>query len=382
VIPAPQSPWLLLSLSCAFGPVIMFGINLLFYRAPAPLGRIEPGAYLPHVSVLIPARNEEASIAAAVQSVLASRAVELDVQVLDDASLDATAAIVASLALQDARLRLHTAPLLPADWNGKQHACHVLSELAQNEWLCFLDADVRIAPDALARLIASAETQRVDLLSGFPFEETGTWLEQLLIPLIHFVLLCYLPLPGLRIFRRTRAFAAGCGQVMLTRRSAYQAVGGHAAIRSTMHDGILLPRLLRQSGFATGLVDLTGLARCRMYGNARQVWAGLGKNATEGMAAPTRIVPFTIMLLFGQVIPAFWFVFALAAHHSPFWPGLALAAGYLVRFVALLRFQQSLVGALLHPVGVTILLALQWWALGRRLLGRQAVWKQRVYDLG
>jgi hypothetical protein len=360
----------------------MFGINLIFYRAPGRARDVKPGAQLPRVSVLIPARNEESSIAAAVQSVLASRSVVLDVLVLDDASLDGTAAIVALLAVEDARLRLHAAPLLPEGWNGKQHACHVLSELAQNEWLCFLDADVRLAPDALARLIASAEAQRVDLLSGFPLEETGTWLERLLIPLIHFVLLCYLPLPGLRIFRRTRAFAAGCGQVMLTRRTAYQAVGGHAAIRMTMHDGILLPRLLRHSGFATGLVDLTALARCHMYGNARQVWAGLGKNATEGMAAPTRIIPFTIMLLFGQVVPALWLVFALAAHRPPFWPAIAVAAAYLIRLVALLRFRQSLMGALLHPVGVTILLVLQWWALGRRLLGRQAVWKERVYDLG
>ncbi len=380
--PLPHSPWLLLSLSCAFGPVLMFFMNLFFYRRPHASKRRPVAKQPPRVSVLIPARNEEASIAAAVESVLACRDVQLELIVLDDASLDRTAAIVEALARSDARLQLHSARVLPPGWNGKQHACHILAGLAQSDWLCFLDADVRLAPDALAQLVASAEAQRVDLLSGFPMEETGTWLERLLIPLIHFVLLCYLPLPGLRIFRRTRAFAAGCGQVMLTRREAYHAVGGHSAIRTTMHDGILLPRLLRQRGFPTGLVDLTGLARCRMYSDARQVWSGLGKNATEGMAAPTRIVPFTVMLLFGQVMPAFW-LFASLLHHAPLlWPLLAVAAGYLVRVVAWLRFRQNLVGALLHPIGVAVLLLLQWWALGRRLMGRPAVWKQRVYDLG
>jgi hypothetical protein len=382
VSPLPHSPWLLLSLSCAFGPVLMFFMNLFFYRRPYAGARPPVTEQPARVSVLIPARNEEASIAAAVESVLASRGVELELIVLDDASLDQTAAIVEAFAQSDSRLQLHGAPTLPSGWNGKQHACHLLAGLAQSDWLCFLDADVRLAPDALAQLVASAEAQRVDLLSGFPREETGTWLESLLIPLIHFVLLCYLPLPGLHIFRRTRAFAAGCGQVMLTRRAAYHAAGGHAAIRTTMHDGILLPRLLRQRGFPTGLVDLTQLARCRMYSDARQVWSGLGKNATEGMAAPARIVPFTVMLLFGQVVPVFWLIASLL-HPAPLvWPLLAVAAGYLVRVVAWLRFRQNLMGALLHPVGVAVLLVLQWWALGRRLMGRPAVWKQRVYDLG
>jgi hypothetical protein len=382
VNPPWHAPWLLLSLSCAFGPVLMFGINLLFYRSPRPLHKTEIVAPLPRVSVLIPARNEEASIAAAVGSVLASHSVELEVLVLDDASVDGTAAIVEGIACGEPRLVLHSAPGLPEGWNGKQHACHVLSGLGRYEWLCFLDADVRLSPDALARLVACAEAQRVDLLSGFPREETGTWLEKLLIPLIHFVLLCYLPLPGLQIFRRTRAFSAGCGQVMLTRRAAYVAGGGHASIRMTMHDGILLPRLLRRHGFRTGIADLSEVARCRMYRNAREVWAGLGKNATEGMAAPTRILPFTVMLLFGQVVPAIWLVTS-AVHRGPlFWPALAVAGGYVVRLVALLRFRQSLVGALLHPLGVAILLVLQWWALGRKLMRRQATWKQRAYDLG
>jgi uncharacterized membrane protein len=377
--PAPHSPWLLLSLSCAFGPVVMFCINLFFYRSPPLPTEKVSGTQLPRISVLIPARNEEAGIAAAVQSVLSSRGVELELIVLDDASLDRTASIVDAIAGENPPLRLESAPALREGWNGKQHACHTLSQLASYDWLCFLDADVRLAPDALVRLLAAAESQRVDLLSGFPLEETGTWLERLLIPLIHFVLLCYLPLPGLRIFRRTRAFAAGCGQVMLVRRSAYLAGGGHAAICTTMHDGIMLPRLLRH---LTGIADLTDLARCRMYHDAGEVWCGLGKNATEGMAAPTRILPFTIMLLFGQVVPAVWLLFAAAEHGPLLWPALAAGSGYLIRAVALLRFRQSVVGAMLHPVGVAILLALQWWALVRKLLGRRAIWKERAYDLG
>ena len=341
-----------------------------------------PGSRPLAVSVLIPARNEEASIVAAVRSVLASRGIALELLVLDDASVDRTGELVAELAAEDSRVTLHAAPPLPPGWNGKQHACAALARLARHDLLCFLDADVRLAPDALAQLSGELERSRNDLLSGFPLEEVGTWLEKLLIPLIHFVLLCYLPLPFARARPRSPVFAAGCGQIMLVRKRAYQSCGGHGAIRETMHDGLLLPRLFRENGFPTGLYDLTRLARCRMYRNASEVWRGLGKNATEGMAAPARIVPFSALLFFGQVLPFVWLPAAALAHGPLLWPALAVCSGYLVRLLAAWRFRQSWWSALLHPFGVLILIVHQWWSLGRKLRGRQTVWKQRAYDVG
>lgn len=376
--PLPHSFWLLLALGCAFGPLLTFVVNMLFYTRPSAVH----GRRLPPVSVLIPARNEEAGIVAAVESVLASAGVELELIVLDDASTDRTAELVCAIAERDPRLTLAHAPALPAGWNGKQHACHVLASHAQHARLCFLDADVRLMPDALAALLNRMEADRFSLLTGFPMEETGTWLEQLLIPLIHFVLLCYLPIPFLRAFPRVSALAAGCGQLMLVEKAAYHASGGHAAIRQTMHDGILLPTLFRKRGFATDLCDLTELATCRMYRNAGEVWRGLGKNATEGMASPARIVPFTVMLFFGQVLPAIWLLAEWFTHGSMMWPTLAVLAGYFVRFASLIRFRQSLFGAVVHPFAIAVLLVLQWWSLARKLAGRPAVWKQRAYEVG
>ena len=141
-----------------------------------------------------------------------------------------------------------------------------------------------------------------DLVSGFPRQETETPLEWLLLPLIHFVLLSYLPLAGMRALPAP-GFAAGCGQFLMVRRDAYRKSGGHAQIRTTMHDGLLLPQLFRRNGLRTDIADLTHLATCRMYHNAAEVWRGLAKNATEGMAAPARILPFTLLLFCGQVLP-------------------------------------------------------------------------------
>jgi hypothetical protein len=375
----------ILAVCFALLPCALFLANLGYFIEPPQANQSEP---LPKISVLIPARNEELSIAAAVDSVLASTGVDLELIVLDDASTDRTAEIVSARAAADPRLRLATAPRLPAGWNGKQHACHVLSGLAQQDLLCFLDADVRLAPTALERMIAFLRETDSALVSGFPEQETRTFLEWLLLPLIHFILLGFLPLAIARKQPYSPGLAAGCGQFLLARRDAYRASGGHAAIRTTMHDGLLLPQRFRASGLRTALADLSQLATCRMYRNARQVWLGLGKNATEGMAAPARIVPFTAMLALGQVLPlpllALWMLHPslFALPFSGALLAIAVIAGYLPRMIAAARYRQFWRGALLHPLGIAVLLVLQWTALTRKLLGVQATWKQRAYDVG
>jgi hypothetical protein len=375
----------LVAMLCAAVPAAMFCANLRLYREPESVDEVEA-----RVSVLIPARNEEAGIEAAVAAVLRSVGVTFEVVVMDDASTDRTAEMVAAMATRDERVRLVGAPVLPAGWNGKQHACWALAQTAQFETLCFIDADVRLEPDALARMAAFMQSQDAALVSGFPRQITGTWMEWLLLPLIHFVLLGFLPLARMRA-GTDPAFAAGCGQFMMVRRDAYLAAGGHAAIRGTMHDGLLLPRLLRQASFRTDLADMTRLATCRMYTNARQVWNGLAKNATEGLGAPARIVPVSLLLILGQVVPVvlgiwLWVRGGGAGFVTGSWVTAFVCVGmmcaWLPRVLGIQRFRQDWRGAVLHPVGILVLVALQWFALLRKLRGRTAVWKERSYSVG
>ena len=365
---------------CALAPAVMFSINYVLYREPRA---VTEGATLPSVSVLIPARDEERAIRAAVESVLASRGVTLEVIVMDDASTDDTSAIVQEMAAQDGRVRLEQAPRLPRGWNGKQHACWALAQIAGYDRMCFMDADVRLEPEALARMIGFQEDSGAALVSGFPRQVTGTAMEWLLLPLIHFVLLGFLPLPGMR--RTTNpGYAAGCGQFLLVRRTEYFASGGHAGIRETMHDGLRLPKLFREHGLRTDLADLTRLVRCRMYRSAGQVWNGLAKNATEGLAAPVRIVPISVILLLGQVMPLVtlgWLLATrqrLAAFEAVF-VFVAVWAAWLPRVLAAHRYEQKLRSAWLHPIGVAVLLVLQWYSLVRKVMGGAVSWKTRSY---
>ncbi|WP_109151976.1 glycosyltransferase [Azospirillum sp. TSO5] len=354
-------------------------VNLSLYRRPTaapPLGTA--------VSILIPARNEEAGIAAAIDAALLSRGVEVEVVVLDDHSTDCTAEIVRSIAARDARVRLEPAPPLPPGWSGKQHACQALAGLVRHPVLLFQDADVRLSP-AAARLTSGALLSGGDgLVSGFPREETGTLAEALVIPLIHFLLLGYLPMAGMRRSTDPR-FGAACGQLIAVRKDAYLAAGGHAAIAASLHDGVTLPRAFRRAGQGTDLFDATGLARCRMYRGWRELWSGFSKNATEGMATPAALPVWTLLLFGGHVLP--WMLLGWAALHrlpvaAVVLAGLAAVAGVIFRLLLAVRFRQSVVGALLHPVGILIMLAIQWSALLRARHGKPSEWRGRAYPAG
>ena len=359
----------------ALFPAGLFLFNLVLYRrCPKPTGRAQP------VSVLIPARNEETSIAAALESVLADPDPALEVLVLDDHSTDRTPEIVSAFARRDPRVRLCHAPPLPSGWCGKQHACHILGTLASHDWLVFMDADVRLEPGSILRMIRFMEARRASLGSGVPRQVTTSFSERLLIPLIHFVLLSFLPL--IRMRRSTDpSYAAGCGQLFIARRADYEECGGHSAIRASLHDGLKLPAQFRKHGFKTDLFDATDLAWVRMYQTGEEVWRGLGKNATEGMGHPKLIGPFTVLLLGGQVAP--WVLIPFVAMKGSLgWTVLACCATLvpmLVRIIAALRFKQPIGAALLHPVGIVGLLFIQWTALIRKLRGQPQTWRGRAY---
>jgi len=380
------TPLMLLALAALVLAAIPAGLtvlNLLLYRPPRV---INGGSFIDRtprraVSVLIPARDEEDTIHASVRSALAAENIDVEVVVLDDHSSDGTVRIVSELARDDPRVRLVHAPDLPEGWCGKQHACYTLAKLATHDTLLFIDSDVKLQPSGPRAAVDFLTDSGAALASGIPHQQTRTVLEKMLIPLIHFVLLGYLPMVWMRCSNKP-SYGAGCGQLFVADRDAYFRAGGHAVIKSSMHDGIRLPRAFRQAGFMTDLFDATAVATCRMYHGAAEVWNGLAKNATEGMASPRAIVPWTVLLLGGQTLPLVLLVMSMAWHwslHVQLISAAALGLSYLPRLLAVERFDQSKLGALLHPVGVALLVVIQWYALGRKLAGYQSTWRGRAY---
>ena len=357
--------------------LVLFPVGMALLNAillPRPTAPDRGGALAGDlVSILIPARDEAAHIAACAEAALASTGIGVEVLVMDDGSRDGTAAIVEALAAHDPRLRLLSAPPLPPGWTGKVHACARLAEAARGGHLLFIDADVRLAPQAAVALAAHARRHRLALASGVPRQEIGTLGEALTVPAINLLMLGYLPGAG-RAFTRHPALAAACGQLILVEAGAYRASGGHAALHGVLHDGLALARRLRAAGHRTEVVAGAHLATCRMYRGFRESWNGFLKNAREGMATPLGLPVWTVVLFGGHVLPWLLLPAPLAA--------LALLLGYALRGLITWLSREPSWTIPLHPATVLVALAIQWTALVRSALGHRAAWKGRAYSAG
>lgn len=391
----PVIPWWLMVIALVIC-CLTFTMTLINLRVLRPLafGRRARDATianaasdsLPSLGVCIPARNEEANLEACVRAILDDGYPNLAVYVYDDQSSDRTPAILDALIAADARVhRVSTRPL-PSGWVGKQFACDQLGRFASADVLLFIDADVRVEPgdgSVLEACVSAMQDSRVDLVSTFPRQVTGTLAEALIVPLIHFILCSYLPFGRMRTTTDPSACAA-CGQFIMVRREAYLAAGGHGAFRNSMHDGVKMPRAFRRAGFRTDLIDATERVRCRMYAGLVQTWRGFAKNAYEGLGSPVLLVILTIMHLIGHVLPfvAVPLLVLAPAQSAPAHVPLVLALVACIlaiaqRIMLAVRFRQRLIGAILHPVGVLLMTAIQWHSFVLSLTGRRG-WRGRV----
>lgn len=388
------SPWVAAASLVAAAQSLLVGIaNMKRYRPAPALDDVAASTQAVRVAVCIPARNERENIEACVRGVLLSREVDVRAYVYDDESTDGTGEILARLAADDTRVVVVPRRALPAGWNGKQHACFRMAEhgLAYDpalEWFLFTDADVRFEPDAVARAVGFAQRANAALVSTVPREVTGSVGEMLLIPLIHFVLMGYLPFGRMRATLDPAASAA-CGQFILVSRTAYRASGGHEGFRDSMHDGVKFPRAVRRAGLRTDLYDGTESVSCHMYRGFSQTWRGFAKNAFEGLGSLGLLIFITVWHVLGHLLP--WVVITAAAAQmltqsdaSRETPQTALVLAVLAVVCALLyrallaaRFRQSWLNVPLHPISIAMLTAVQWWSLWLDRTGRRG-WKGRV----
>lgn len=347
-------------------------VNLLRVRRPAP-GEAAPCA---DVSALVPARDEEQAIGPCVEALLAAPVRE--VIVYDDDSRDGTRAVVEAIAARDPRLRLVRGGPLPAGWAGKPHACARLAAEARGALLLFVDADVRVAPGAPAALAAAARASGAQVATAVPRQETGTFAERLVVPLLHLVYWALAPLWLIDRVGDPRVVAAN-GQLLLVEAAALRAFGGHAhpEVRGAVVEDVALCRAAKRAGLRVLFADGHALARCRMYASAAQVRQGFVKNLYLGVGAtPGRLAGVLAVLGWGLLLP--WLALPFAPLAAA--PGV-LALGAL-RLALALRFRQPLVEAVaLHPLAILALFAIALESALRTHRG-QLAWRGRRYGLG
>ena len=324
-------------------------LNMVLLRRPPA----DPPPVRRPVTVVVPARDEQEQIGGCLDALLDQRGVaDLRVVVVDDGSTDDTAGVVRSVA--DPRVRLVPAGPPPPGWLGKPHACAAgaaatAAAAASEEVLAFIDADVRLFPDALAGAVAVLERHGLDLVSPWPRPLAEGLAERLVQPLAPWLWATTLPL---RIAERSPrpSLAAANGQFLVLTRAGYDRAGGHAAVRGEVLEDIALLRAVKRSGGRGVPVDGSRLAACRMYdgwpalrdGYAKSLWAAVGGSPSAGLAA-------------AAVLTAVWVIPAAAALRGSRVGALGYAAGVAGRAVVAARTGSRVwPDVLAHPASILL----------------------------
>jgi glycosyltransferase involved in cell wall biosynthesis len=264
------------------------------------MGATKTVTSLPVVSVIIPARNEEVCLGDCLRSIVAQTGVEFEVIVVDDHSTDRTREIAESFS----EVRLIEAGPLPDGWTGKNNAVTTGARQARGEWLLFTDADTVHLPGSLARALAEARENQIDLLSYSPEQIAVTFWEMAVLPVVFAELARQYPLA--RVSDPNSPEAAANGQYILVKREAYDAVGGHAAIAADILEDVALARTVKSSGRKIRFRYAADAVRTRMYRNYQQLRDGWTKNLALLFPNPGRLAAKTF----------FWWVFPWSI---PFW---------------------------------------------------------------
>ena len=264
-----------------------------------PLARLWDGD-APLVSVLVPARNEEHTIAQCLRSLLAQDYPRLEIIVLDDGSTDATAGVVH--AVGGSRVRLLTGAPLPSDWTGKNWACHQLSRAARGDLLCFVDSDTTLAPGAISAAAGLLEEEGAGLVSLLPRASRGSASGGVFLPMVPHAMFALFPMAAVH-HSQSPAISVAFGPFLLLTREAYAAAGGHAARRDSIVDDVEMSRAVKAAGYPVRLANGTDLVETGWYDNLGDIWRGFSKNAYGGVgynpwaAAAVVLVLMPVLLL-------------------------------------------------------------------------------------
>jgi len=326
--------WLMISI--ALGSHKLGGLE-----ETAPIATTNP----PRVSIIVPACNEEKTIASALETLLAQDYADFEVIVVNDRSTDGTGEVLAGMGRRYPGLVIHEVHELPEGWLGKHHALHCGVAMAKGDIFLFTDADIHMAPDTVARAVHRLEQAGLDhLCLLFRNKAKGRLLNAFILDVGSGLFLLFKP--WLAANPKSRRFM-GVGAFNMVRRLAYDQVGGHAAIRSHPLDDLMLGKIIKEAGlrqeclrgYAFVTVDWYHSVGAMIDGLMKNVFALAGYNTTLaltgalGVGLLTILPPWGMLLcqgparyVFGLCVLLRLFFFGLAARHAGLSPWLAPVA--------------------------------------------------------
>jgi chlorobactene glucosyltransferase len=351
--------------------------NVLWLRLSSCKPRLRRGR---KASVLVPARNEQRNIGTCIESLLDQSYSNYEIIVLDDQSSDGTWEIISGYQERfPGRVRaIRGEPLDHTGWLGKPHAMQQLAKGASGDYLIFTDADTVHGNESISWAVTNLESHRADCVSGYVFQEMNTLGEQFIVPATYIMSAMLLPL-WLITALPTPGLSFAIGQLLIFRRSAFEAIGGYSRVRGEISDDLAIARELKRAGYREVFLDIRHHIRCRMYDGYRASFAGMSKNIYDiarhrsllFAAAVTLLVTFVVLPL--AFLPIQILMGAAGVERTLLCVGAFLFAWSVVLYDRGLRWWSPL----LYPVLFIHLLYMAWWSFVRIITGQGVSWKGR-----
>lgn len=308
--------------------------DLIFLDRQSPTLALDAGQTLPTVSIIVPVKDEAATISDCMRSLLAINYPNKEILIVDDRSTDQSAAMVRQMAQQHPSIKLHQIRELPVGWTGKTHALHHAQQHARGDWLLFVDADTTLAPASLGIILRDAIDHQADLESLLPRLDMRSFWERIVQPYAGICLMALYPINRAKTRGSDHAFANG--QFILIKRAVYDAIGGHLAVRDKFVEDIHLGRNVQRAGYHLRVAVTPELVAVRMYSTLRRIIKGWSRifysasNAQPETLARLLLAIFAFsvigysvaamcfgVILFHQPNPFIWTMFGLTlVHHS------------------------------------------------------------------
>ncbi len=365
-----------------------YHLDIVVESASAP-------ADAPLVSICVPARNEEKNIRACVEAILAQTYPNFELIVLDDRSTDSTPQILESLAkvenLRKTHLRIIHGSELPSGWAGKPHALYQASASARGDWLCFIDADTFLAPDALSSCYVKAVEIGADLFTIMTKQITGTFWEKVVMPLVLTAL--SVGFSPRKVNDPTKRDAVANGQFILIKRTVYDAIGGHERVKDQIVEDKAISEQVKWNSYRLIQADGAQVAQTRMYTSLASMWEGWTKNIYLGLRDHPAMLILGAFGAFVSVVAALflpvwpmlgwlwllqgggWMALAIFLEASAVWVVLLYARG-----LAASRMNISRVYALTTPLGAGIFAVMMLASAWKVLSGSGVTWRGRKYN--
>jgi chlorobactene glucosyltransferase len=341
---------------------------------------IRPKREGPLVSILVPARNEEARIGACLDSLIAQDYDSKEIIVYDDESTDGTGAILDRYAEKYPNLVKVIHGKGPGEgWYGKPHALHRLSEAAGGDWLYFTDADTIHKPGSVGHVLGLAGLYKADLVSGYVRHLIGGFGEAQVVPAIYLLSMIAMPLWLVNVVKAP-FISHAIGQAMFFKASIYKKSGGYSAVRDKVSEDVRIARLVKKQGGRVLFADLKDQVSCRMYEGYASAIAGLSKNVYDYfdkniliLIAGTLTVP---LIFFVPLIGSLW-VPDFLAQAQPFFRLNCILLLYTWGIVTLERMLPWYL-PFIYPLILVNVLSTAWRAARLFSTGRKIEWKGRM----